>query len=226
MKLSKIGTPLIYGTRNRAKLDAMRRCVQPFGIAIEGLPPGTNIPPVDESGSDPLENAQIKASAFYRVLHRPVFSCDSGLFFDGLPAGEQPGTHVRRVQGRELTDNEMIEYYAALAAKHGGRLTARYQNAIYLIMDEEHIYHRMIPCPVSHSGWYVRRIRIRFPAFRSIACRSIRTRGNIILICQNGGNVIREFRRDLSAFLNRFFKTKRNDDSGNRHSFFCADAVF
>lgn len=143
MKLLKIDAPLIYGTHNRAKLDAMRRYVRPLGIVIEGLPPGTNIPPVDESGSDPLENAQIKAYAFYRALHRPVFSCDSGLFFDGVPAEEQPGTHVRRVQGRELTDDEMIEYYAALAAKHGGRLNARYRNAICLIFDEDHIYRSM-----------------------------------------------------------------------------------
>lgn len=139
----KIEVPLIYGTHNRAKLDAMRRYVRPLGIAIDGFPPEAAIPQVDESGSDPLENAQIKARAFYQVLHRPVFSCDSGLFFDGVPAGEQPGTHVRRVRGNELTDDEMIEYYAALAAEHGGRLTARYRNAICLIWDENHIYRSM-----------------------------------------------------------------------------------
>ena len=55
----------------------------------------------------------------------PVFSCDSGLYFD------------------ELQDDEMREYYAALAAKHGGRITGRYRNAIYFIMDEEHHYSSM-----------------------------------------------------------------------------------
>ena len=40
----------------------------------------------------------------------------------------------------ELTDDEMREYYASLAAKHGGRITGRYRNAIYFILDEEHHY--------------------------------------------------------------------------------------
>ena len=44
---------------------------------------------------------------------------------------------------KELTDDEMREYYAALAAKHGGRITGRYRNAIYFILDEEHHYSSM-----------------------------------------------------------------------------------
>ena len=73
----------------------------------------------------------------------PVFSCDSGLYFDELSEEEQPGIHVRRVNGKELTDAEMTEYYAALAHKHGGRITGRYRNAIYFILDEEHHYFSM-----------------------------------------------------------------------------------
>jgi 8-oxo-dGTP diphosphatase len=73
----------------------------------------------------------------------PVFSCDSGLYFDELADEEQPGIHVRRVGGKELTDEEMTEYYASLAAKHGGRITGQYRNAIYFIVDENHHYSSM-----------------------------------------------------------------------------------
>lgn len=48
----------------------------------------------------------------------------------------QPGTHIRRVNGRELTDEEMIEYYSNLAGEHGDRLLGRYRNAIYFIVDD------------------------------------------------------------------------------------------
>lgn len=65
---------LIYGTRNPAKLEAMRRYVQPFPVEIAGLPLDGDFPAVEEHGSDPLENARIKARAFYQVLQRPVFS--------------------------------------------------------------------------------------------------------------------------------------------------------
>ena len=39
--------------------------------------------------------------AYFEAFHMPVFSCDSGLYFDELSEEEQPGIHVRRVGGRE-----------------------------------------------------------------------------------------------------------------------------
>ena len=72
-----------------------------------------------------------------------MFSCDSGLYFEELTEEEQPGLHVRRINGKELTDEEMIEYYSALAEKHGGKITGRYRNAIYFILDEKRHYSSM-----------------------------------------------------------------------------------
>lgn len=130
---------LLYGTTNPAKLESMRRLTAPLGLEIVGLKElGSPIPDVDESGRDPLENARIKAETYYRAFGIPVFSCDSGLYFDGLCDEEQPGVWIRRVGGRELSDEEMIAYYAALASKHGGRLIGRYRNAVWLILDEKH----------------------------------------------------------------------------------------
>ena len=73
----------------------------------------------------------------------PVFSCDSGLYFDELKEEEQPGIHVRRINGKELTDDEMIQYYSSLAKQNGGKITGRYRNAIYFIIDENHHYSSM-----------------------------------------------------------------------------------
>lgn len=129
---------ILYGTTNKAKLDLMRRAVAPLGIEIIGLGDlGMEIPRVAESGDTPLENAEIKARAYFKAFRMPVFSCDSGLYFEGLPDDEQPGIHVRRIGGRELLDKEMTEYYATLSARHGGNIIGRYMNAIYLILDEK-----------------------------------------------------------------------------------------
>ena len=98
---------------------------------------------MNECGKTPLENAEIKARAYYEAFHMPVFSGDSGLYFDELSEEEQPGIHVRRVQGKELNDDEMIEYYSSLARRHGGKITGRYRNAIYFILDQEHHYSSM-----------------------------------------------------------------------------------
>ena len=101
------------------------------------------LPQVEENGNNPLENAEIKARAYYEAFSMPVFSCDSGLYFDGLEEELQPGTHVRRVNGKELTDEEMREYYASLAREHGGQLVARYRNAIFFIVDDEKCFSSM-----------------------------------------------------------------------------------
>ena len=135
---------ILYGTTNKAKLDLMRRAVSPLEIEVIGLDDlDINIPDVTENGSTPLENAEIKARAYFNAFKTPVFSCDSGLYFDGLDDDEQPGIYVRRVGGRELNDAEMTEHYAALSLRHGGNIIGRYRNAIYLILDEDRHYSSM-----------------------------------------------------------------------------------
>lgn len=134
---------LLYGTGNPAKLNAMKRRLSGFDLEIIGLRDlHKNIPSVPEDGNTPLENAKQKALAYYQAFHIPVFSCDSGLYIDGIPKEEQPGVHVRTIHGKYLTDEEMMEHYAGLALKYGD-LTARYRNAICLVMDENHIYEAM-----------------------------------------------------------------------------------
>lgn len=128
---------IVYGTTNPGKLDAMKRILASLDMDILSLKDfNNNIPEVDESGNDPLENAKLKAIAYYRVLKKPVFSCDSGLFIKGLKKNEQPGVHVRRVNGKTLNDEEMIEYYASLAGRMSSQAIASYKNAICLILDE------------------------------------------------------------------------------------------
>ena len=132
---------ILYGTTNQAKLDSMKRITKALDIEIIGLNDlHLPLPDIDESGSNILENAEIKAWAYYKAFHMPVFSCDSGLYFDGVEETAQPGTHIRRVNGKELTDEEMIEYYGGLAKQHGGKLVGRYRNAICLIINDNTVY--------------------------------------------------------------------------------------
>ncbi len=136
---------LLYGTGNQAKLSAMEERMKILGIELIGLKDlDCEITSPPETGDTPRENARQKAEAYYRAFHMPVFSCDSGLYFDNVPDEVQPGIHVRTVHGKCLTDEEMLAYYASLAKEYGG-LTARYKNAICLVMDGDHIYEAMEP---------------------------------------------------------------------------------
>lgn len=139
---------LLYGTGNRAKLSAMRSRLKQLDIELIGLDDlraeGKTIPQVVEDGKAQLENARLKATAYYEAFHIPVFSCDSGLYFDNVSEAIQPGVHVRNVNGKCLTDDEMIDYYSGLV-KIYGNLVARYRNAICFVQDDTHIYEAMEP---------------------------------------------------------------------------------
>lgn len=135
---------ILYGTTNKAKLQEMRTTLAPLALDIIGINDlKSELPKIDEYGQTPLENAKIKAKAYYDFFKMPVFSCDSGLYFNELKPNEQPGVYVRRVNDKELTDDEMIAYYSSLAKRYGGQLTGQYQNAIYFIKDENHCYASM-----------------------------------------------------------------------------------
>lgn len=136
---------LLYGTGNLAKLNAMKKRLSGVGITLIGLKDlGCEILEVVEDGKTPLENARKKAVAYFEAFRIPVFSCDSGLYIDGVPENEQPGVHVRRVNGKVLSDEQMIVHYSSLAKKYGNP-TARYRNAICFVADEKHIYEAMEP---------------------------------------------------------------------------------
>ena len=137
---------LLYGTGNKAKLSVMKNRLEKIGIELIGLndlrAEGKIVPEVIEDGNTPLENARLKAMAYYEVFQIPVFSCDSGLYFDNVPDEVQPGVHVRNVNGKCLSDDEMIDYYSGLVKVYGN-LVARYRNAICFVMDDTHIYEAM-----------------------------------------------------------------------------------
>ena len=90
-------------------------------------------PQVPEDGSTPLENARQKALVYFEAYGRPVFSCDSGLYFDGLALTDsrQPGLNIR-TPGRmpRLNDEEMIVYYSELIRSLGGKVLAYYLDGI------------------------------------------------------------------------------------------------
>jgi len=134
---------LIYGTTNKSKILFMKKRVEPLGIQILSLT-DVNAPKlhIQENGNSPLENAKIKALAYYEALKMPLFSADSGLYIDGLDDARQPGINVRG-QNDHMSDNDAIAYYSTLAEEMGGTMTAHYKNAICLILSPTEIHEYM-----------------------------------------------------------------------------------
>jgi len=109
----------LLATTNKAKIRYYGTKLKERGIEIVTLEDINIEYDVDETGKNPIENAIIKASAYHKLSGMPTIALDEGLFLDGVPDSIQPGTHVRRINGKRLTDIEMIEYYIDLVNKYG-----------------------------------------------------------------------------------------------------------
>lgn len=117
---------ILFATKNPAKIKRYEKILKDNGIEVVTLKElGLDLE-IDENGKDAMENAFLKAKAYYDATKMVTIAVDDTLFIDGIPVEKQPGTQVRRVNGKTLTDDEMIEYYTGLAREYGGKLTAKW----------------------------------------------------------------------------------------------------
>ncbi|MBZ9623770.1 hypothetical protein G9F71_013030 [Clostridium sp. FP2] len=132
---------LIYGTYNPSKLESMIKMLDGLNISITDLGTlGMELKEAEETGKNPLSNATQKALAYFEQIKQPIFSYDTGLYFEGVDEKDQPGVLIKRIHGNNLTYIEMLSYYSNLATRYGGKLIAYYKNSICLVMDENNIY--------------------------------------------------------------------------------------
>lgn len=131
---------LLIGTSNPSKFKNMVN--QLSGVDVTTISPAEIGVRIDtsEDARTAEGNAVQKALAWHRASGLPVLTEDSGLVLLDLPLDhpDQPGVLVRRAPGYEMSDDEMVAWYAALAHRHGGRLLAAWQDAWCLMRDEEH----------------------------------------------------------------------------------------
>lgn len=91
---------------------------------------------INENGKNATENALIKVRAYSKIINdMPIMAMDDTLYLENVPEDKQPGTYVRRVNGKRLSDEEMIEYYSNLAKEYGieGKITCRWVYSIAII---------------------------------------------------------------------------------------------
>ena len=126
---------VLFATGNQTKAKRFSKGLQQKGIEVISLKDIDKEIEVDENGKNAIENALIKARVYAKIVDIPVFAMDDNLYLENVPEEKQPGMHVRRVNGKRLTDDEMIEYYTGLVKKYGidGKLTCRWVYGIAVI---------------------------------------------------------------------------------------------
>ena len=126
---------VFFATKNESKAKRFEKGLLKNGIEIITINDIENKINIEENGKNAIENALIKARTYAKEMDCQVFAMDDNLYIEGIPENKQPGMYVRRVNGKRLNDDEMIEYYSNLAHKYGenGKLTCRWVYGIAVI---------------------------------------------------------------------------------------------
>lgn len=153
---------VLFATTNPAKVGKYKKTLEEKGIELITIKDLDVKLDIDENGKDAIENAYIKAKAYYDMTKIPTIGMDNNLFIEELPEEKQPGTHVRRVNGKELSDEEMIEYYTNLVQEYGGKLTAKWVYGMVICNEnrvekyswnKDHFYFVDKPCEKRNPGY-------------------------------------------------------------------------
>ena len=153
---------VLFATTNPAKVKKYNEELKNRGIELLTIKDLDLDFKVEENGKNALENAYIKAKAYYDKTHITTIATDNSLFIEELPQEKQPGVYVRRINGKRLTDEEMIEYYTNLVKEYGGKLTAKwvYGMVIYnengkkeYTWSKDHFYFVDKPCEKRNPGY-------------------------------------------------------------------------
>mgnify|MGYP002516973076 FL=1 len=119
---------LLFATGNASKFDRFSEKLLKKGILLKSLKDININIDVEENGKTAIENAIIKAKVYYEATKMTTVAMDDTMYIDDIPENKQPGVFVRRVNGKRLNDEEMIEYYTNLAKIYGkdGKLNTKW----------------------------------------------------------------------------------------------------
>lgn len=128
---------ILFATENLSKVDRFSEKLLERGILLKSLKDLKIKIDVNENGKTAIENAIIKAKAYYEATKITTMAMDDTMYIEDIPEEKQPGVFVRRVNGKRLNDKEMIDYYTNLAKTYGkfGKLNTKWILGMAIIKD-------------------------------------------------------------------------------------------
>ena len=153
---------VLFATTNPAKVNKYKKALEEKGIELITIKDLEVNLPINENGKNAIENAYIKAKTYYEATKIPTIGMDNNLFIENLPEEKQPGTYVRRINGKELNDEEMIEHYTNLVKEADEKLMAKWVYGMVVCSDKgtaefswtkEHFYFVDTPSEKRNPGY-------------------------------------------------------------------------
>lgn len=128
---------ILFATGNESKVNRFKEKLLEKGILLKSLKDININLEVEKNGKTAIENAEIKAKAYYDATKMTTMAMDDTMYIDNIPEDKQPGVFVRRVNGKRLNDEEMIEYYTNLVKTYGkdGKLNTKWILGMAIIKD-------------------------------------------------------------------------------------------
>lgn len=132
---------VLFATGNPSKAKRFSKGLLDKGIEVITLKDIEKDIEINEDGKNAIENAIIKAKAYAEIVDMPVFAMDDNLYLENVPEEKQPGVFVRRVNGKRLTDEEMLQHYTGLVKKYGkeGKLDCKWVYGMAVINEKKEI---------------------------------------------------------------------------------------
>lgn len=129
---------IVFATGNTTKAKRFSNGLEKEDVKVLSLKDLNLELDVKEDGKTAIENALIKARACYKATNMPSIGMDDTLYLEGVPDDKQPGLFVRRVNGKTLNDEEMIEHYISLVKKYGqeGKLNCKWVYGLAVISSD------------------------------------------------------------------------------------------
>lgn len=121
---------VLFASKNPSKIKHYVGELEKIGIEVLNLNDINVDIEIEENGKNAVENAIKKSEPYYKATNITTIAIDDNLYIEGLKEEEQPGTHVRRVQNKRLTDEEMLNHYINIVKKLGGKAEARWVKGV------------------------------------------------------------------------------------------------
>ena len=126
---------ILFATTNKSKINDFKKNLFKYNIEVLSLEDLNIKIDVIENGKSAIENALLKVRSCKKYTNLPIIGMDDSLYLEGVPEDIQPGLYVRRVSGKTLNDEEMIDYYTSIVKKYGinGRIECKWVYGFALI---------------------------------------------------------------------------------------------
>lgn len=148
---------VVFASYNQGKCEDYKGIFKKIGIELVSLKEIGCTEKVEETGYDTLGNAVIKAEFYHKLLGLPVLSNDSGLIVSKFTKENQPGVFVRRHNGKEMTDEQLISTYEKLFEEVGGESEGVFSVSLAGINEKGELFKRefhystFFKCPASKA---------------------------------------------------------------------------